>query len=73
MHKNLLFETNLLLSENFVCLYFYRFNLWSNKIVPKGKPYIYIWDPAIEFYSSIVVSLIIKKMLSQGLLKINHV
>jgi len=32
------FLTRLLLSENYVCLYFHRFNVWRNKIVPKGEP-----------------------------------
>lgn len=67
------FYTSLLLSENFVCFYFYRFKLWRNKIVPKGKPYIVIWDPAVEFCSYIPVSLMIKAMLSNGLFKTNHV
>lgn len=67
------FDTSLLLSENFVCSYFYRFKLWRNKIVPKGKPYIDIWDPAIEFCSYIPFSLMIKAILSHGLLKLNHV
>lgn len=52
--EKLFFDTSSLLSENFLCLYFYRFKLWSNKIVPNGKPYIDIWDPAIEFRSYIV-------------------
>lgn len=58
--------------RNFVCLYFYRFKLWSNEIVPKGKPYIDIWDPGIEFCSYVPFSLTIKAKFNHGLLKINR-
>ncbi|KAK2534585.1 hypothetical protein Q9966_007228 [Columba livia] len=49
------------------------FKLWSNKIVPKGKPYIDIWDPDIEFCSYVPFPLMIKAKFNHGLLKINHV
>lgn len=60
LEKNSPLYANSLLSENSVRFYFYRFKLWSDKIAPKGKPHVDIWDPALEFCSYIPFSLMIK-------------
>ncbi|KAF2987863.1 hypothetical protein EK904_011985, partial [Melospiza melodia maxima] len=47
-----------------------KFKLWSNEVIPKDKPYIGIWDPAVGFCSSKPFSLLVPAMLCHGLLKI---